>query len=105
MRPAWAHTYGCKPRRKLITTSEVKAEATAISTTSVGLRQPFDAEPLPVMATPVIYGVLLTMRARKKRVGEDTDVWRSRLMLTQGRLEALWLPDGSGPGAVGHLWC
>ena len=24
MRPAWAHSYGCKSRRKLITTSEVK---------------------------------------------------------------------------------
>jgi len=24
VRPAWAHSYGCKSRRKLITTSEVK---------------------------------------------------------------------------------
>jgi len=24
VRPAWAHSYGCKSRRKLITTSEAK---------------------------------------------------------------------------------
>lgn len=44
-------------------------EATAISAPSVGLRQSFDVEPLPVMATPAIYGVQLTMLARKTDAG------------------------------------
>ena len=35
-----------------------------------GLRQSSDVEPLPVMATPAIYGVQLTMLARK-----PTPVW------------------------------
>ena len=34
-----------------------------------GLRQSFDVEPLPVMATPAIYGVQLTMLARKTDAG------------------------------------
>jgi len=28
VRPAWAHSYGCKSRRKLITTSEAKRNCT-----------------------------------------------------------------------------
>ena len=44
-------------------------EATAISAPNVGLRQSFDVEPLPVMATPAIYGVQLTMLARKTDAG------------------------------------
>ena len=46
-----------------------EAEATAISAPSMGLRQSFDVEPLPVMATPAIYGVQLTMLARKTDAG------------------------------------
>lgn len=44
-------------------------EVTAISAPSVGLRQSFDVEALPVMATPAIYGVQLTMLARKTDAG------------------------------------
>jgi len=44
-------------------------EATAINAPNVGLRQSFDIEPLPVMATPAIYGVQLTMLARKTDAG------------------------------------
>ena len=44
-------------------------EATAISAPNVGLRQSFDVEPLPVMATPAIYCVQLTMLARKTDAG------------------------------------
>lgn len=44
-------------------------EATAISAPAVGLRQSFDVEPLPVMATSAIYGIQLTMLARKTDAG------------------------------------
>lgn len=44
-------------------------EATSISAPSAGLRQSFDVEPLPVMATPAIFGVQLTMLARKTDAG------------------------------------
>ena len=44
-------------------------ESTAISAASAGLRQSFDVAPLPVMATPAIYGVQLTMLARKTDAG------------------------------------
>lgn len=44
-------------------------ESTAISAPSAGLRQSFDVMPLPVMATPAIYGVQLTMLARKTDAG------------------------------------
>lgn len=44
-------------------------ESTAIRAESVGLRQSFDVEPLPVMATPAIHGVQLTLLARKTDAG------------------------------------
>lgn len=44
-------------------------EVTSLSAPSAGLRQSFDVEPLPVMATPAIYGVQLTMLARKTDAG------------------------------------
>ena len=44
-------------------------EVTAINAPNVGLRQSFDVEPLPVIATPAIYGVQLTMLARKTDAG------------------------------------
>ncbi|BAO82910.1 PKD repeat protein [Serpentinimonas maccroryi] len=44
-------------------------EATAISAPSAGLRQSFDVEPLPVMASPAIHGVQLTLLARKTDAG------------------------------------
>lgn len=44
-------------------------EATSISAPSAGLRQSFDIAPLPVMATPAIFGVQLTMLARKTDAG------------------------------------
>ena len=44
-------------------------ETTHISAPSVGLRQSFDVEPLPVMATPAVFGVQLTMLARKTDAG------------------------------------
>lgn len=44
-------------------------EATAIRAATAGLRQSFDVEPLPVMATPAIHGVQLTMLARKTDAG------------------------------------
>ena len=44
-------------------------EATAIRAATAGLRQSFDIEPLPVMATPAIHGVQLTMLARKTDAG------------------------------------
>ena len=31
VRPAWAHSYGCKSRRKLITTSEAKRNCTRVA--------------------------------------------------------------------------
>lgn len=44
-------------------------EATNISAPNIGLRQSFDVEPLPVMATPAIFGVQLTLLARKTDAG------------------------------------
>jgi hypothetical protein len=44
-------------------------EATAIRAATAGLRQTFDVEALPVMATPAIHGVQLTMLARKTDAG------------------------------------
>lgn len=44
-------------------------EATSISAPSAGLRQSFDVESLPVMATPAIFGVQLTMLSRKTDAG------------------------------------
>lgn len=44
-------------------------DATAIRAATTGLRQSFDIEPLPVMATPAIHGVQLTMLARKTDAG------------------------------------
>jgi hypothetical protein len=40
-----------------------------ITAPSAGLRQSFDVAPLPVMATPAIFGVQLTMLARKTDAG------------------------------------
>jgi hypothetical protein len=34
VRPAWAHTCGCKSRRELITTNEVKRNCTVAGVTS-----------------------------------------------------------------------
>ena len=31
VRPAWAHSYGCKSRRELVTTSEVKRNCTRVT--------------------------------------------------------------------------
>ena len=44
-------------------------ESTSISAPSTGLRQSFDVAPLPVMATPAIFGVQLSMLARKTDAG------------------------------------
>ncbi|EMB2821337.1 hypothetical protein U8047_002318 [Pseudomonas aeruginosa] len=44
-------------------------ETTHISAPSAGLRQSFDVAPLPVMATPAVFGVQLTMLARKTDAG------------------------------------
>jgi hypothetical protein len=44
-------------------------ESTAIRAASAGLRQSFDVEALPVMASPAIHGVQLTMLARKTDAG------------------------------------
>ena len=44
-------------------------ETTNITAPSAGLRQSFDVAPLPVMATPAIFGVQLTMLARKTDAG------------------------------------
>lgn len=44
-------------------------ESTAISAASSGLRQSFDVMPLPAMASPAIYGVQLTLLARKTDAG------------------------------------
>lgn len=44
-------------------------ESTAIRAASLGLRQSFDVEALPVMASPAIHGVQLTMLARKTDAG------------------------------------
>ena len=44
-------------------------ETTNITAPSAGLRQSFDVAPLPVMATPAVFGVQLTMRARKTDAG------------------------------------
>ena len=44
-------------------------ESTSISAPSTGLRQSFDVEALPVMATPAVFGVQLTMLARKTDAG------------------------------------
>ena len=44
-------------------------EATNISAPNAGLRQSFDVAPLPVMATPAIFGVQLTLLARKTDAG------------------------------------
>jgi hypothetical protein len=44
-------------------------EITSISAPSAGLRQSFDVAPLPVMATPAVFGVQLTMLARKTDAG------------------------------------
>lgn len=44
-------------------------ETTSINASSIGLRQSFDVAPLPVMATPAIFGVQLSMLARKTDAG------------------------------------
>lgn len=44
-------------------------ETTNITAPSAGLRQSFDVAPLPVMATPAVFGVQLTMLARKTDAG------------------------------------
>jgi hypothetical protein len=44
-------------------------ETTNITAPSAGLRQSFDVAPLPVMATPTVFGVQLTMLARKTDAG------------------------------------
>lgn len=44
-------------------------ESTSISAPSTGLRQSFDVAPLPVMASPAIYGVQISMLARKTDAG------------------------------------
>lgn len=44
-------------------------ESTNINAPNIGLRQSFDVEPLPVMATPAIFGVQLTLLARKTDAG------------------------------------
>ncbi|MDC3807010.1 hypothetical protein KGZ04_30550, partial [Pseudomonas aeruginosa] len=44
-------------------------ETTNITAPSAGLRQSFDVAPLPVMATPAVFGVQLTMLARKADAG------------------------------------
>jgi len=44
-------------------------DSTSISAPSIGLRQSFDVAPLPVMATPAIFGVQLSMLARKTDAG------------------------------------
>ena len=44
-------------------------ETTSISAPSAGLRQSFDVAPLPVMSTPAVFGVQLTMLARKTDAG------------------------------------
>lgn len=44
-------------------------DATAISADSAGLKQTFDVESLPAMATPAVHGVQLTMLARKSDAG------------------------------------
>lgn len=46
-----------------------ESEATVIRAPSVGLRQSFNVEPLPVMASPAVYGVQLSMLARKTDAG------------------------------------
>lgn len=44
-------------------------ETTNITAPSAGLRQSFDVESLPVMTTPAVFGVQLTMLARKTDAG------------------------------------
>jgi hypothetical protein len=44
-------------------------EASDIRAATAGLRQSFDVEPLPVMTTPAIHGVQVTMLARKTDAG------------------------------------
>ncbi|WP_119352873.1 hypothetical protein [Azohydromonas sediminis] len=44
-------------------------EATAIRAATAGLRQTFDVEALPVMTTPAIHGVQVTLLARKTDAG------------------------------------
>ncbi|MEW5790059.1 MAG: hypothetical protein ACOY4L_12180 [Pseudomonadota bacterium] len=44
-------------------------ESTSIRAATAGLRQSFDVEALPVMATPAIHGVQVTMLARKTDAG------------------------------------
>jgi hypothetical protein len=44
-------------------------ESTAISAATSGLRQSFDVAPLPTMTSPAIYGVQLTLLARKTDAG------------------------------------
>jgi hypothetical protein len=70
-------------------------ESTAISAQSIGLRQSFAIAPLPVMATPAIHGVQLTMLARKTDAGlgkvkglivSDTQVATSADIILQEQL-------------------
>ncbi|MCR6497358.1 hypothetical protein LJB71_14820 [Thermomonas sp. S9] len=44
-------------------------EASGIRANTAGLRQTFDVEALPVMATPALHGVQVTMLARKTDAG------------------------------------
>jgi hypothetical protein len=55
-------------------------EATAIRAATAGLRQTFDVEALPVMTTPAIHGVQVTLLARKT----DAGTGRVRALVTSG---------------------
>jgi len=55
-------------------------EATAIRAATAGLRQTFDVEALPVMTTPAIHGVQVTLLARKTDAGSG----RVRALVTSG---------------------
>lgn len=60
-------------------------ETTALRAATAGLRQTFDVEALPVMTTPAIHGVQVTLLARKT----DAGTGRVRALVTSGAQTAV----------------
>jgi hypothetical protein len=101
VRPAWAHTCGCKSRRKLITTSEVKRNCMRVTecgkeARSVN-REPMNKNRIEGVAEQgerAIYRKALVIKARRRRCGGcamkvcDSYLGRSRLVPERATAQA-----------------